>query len=85
MLEDPNVTPPEDMWTKTVSPLDAPDKPLDISVHFDKGIPVKVVTPEKTVTDAIELFGLLNQLGKEHGVGRIVSFTWIMPLPTCHI
>ncbi|KAJ0350951.1 hypothetical protein KNSL1_003621 [Colletotrichum chrysophilum] len=69
MLEDPNVTPPEDMWTKTVSPLQAPDAPLDITVHFDKGLPVKVVTPQQTATDPVELFGLLNALGKEHGVG----------------
>lgn len=73
MLEDPNVTPPEDMWTKTISPQNAPDKPLDITIEFKKGIPVKVTSPEKTATDAVELFGYLNQIGKEHGVGRIVS------------
>ncbi|KAG5975967.1 hypothetical protein E4U55_007520 [Claviceps digitariae] len=71
MLEDPNVTPPEDMWTRTVSPLKAPDTPLNITVHFDKGLPVKVVTPQKTVTDSLELFNLLNALGKEHGIGRV--------------
>lgn len=54
--------------------MKAPDTPLDISVHFDKGIPVKVVTPTQTVTESLELFTLLNALGKEHGVGRIVSF-----------
>ena len=59
--------------TRTVSPLTAPDTPLDISVHFDKGIPVKVVTPTQTATESLELFTLLNALGKEHGVGRIVS------------
>lgn len=71
MLEDPNVTPPEDMWTRTVSPLKAPDSPLDITIHFDKGLPVKVVAPEQTATESLELFTLLNALGKEHGVGRI--------------
>ncbi|KAL2107316.1 hypothetical protein VUR80DRAFT_5410 [Thermomyces stellatus] len=71
MLEDPNTTPPEDMWTRTVSPLSAPDTPLDITIHFEKGIPVKVVTPQQTATDSLELFELLNALGKEHGVGRI--------------
>ncbi|KAJ3947508.1 argininosuccinate synthetase, partial [Colletotrichum tropicale] len=55
----------------------APDAPLDITVHFDKGLPVKVVTPQQTATDPVELFGLLNALGKEHGVGRIVSFRLI--------
>ncbi|UQC87874.1 argininosuccinate synthase [Colletotrichum lupini] len=71
MLEDPDVTPPEDMWTKTVSPLKAPDTPLDITIHFDKGIPVKVVTPQQTATDDVELFALLTAIGKEHAVGRI--------------
>lgn len=74
MLEDPNVTPPEDMWTKTVSPQNAPDKPLDLTIEFSNGLPVKVTTPDQTATDSVELFGLLNAIGKEHGVGRIVSF-----------
>ncbi|KAF6830232.1 argininosuccinate synthase [Colletotrichum musicola] len=71
MLEDPNVTPPEDMWTKTVSPQNAPDKPLDLTIEFSNGLPVKVTTPDQTATDSVELFGLLNAIGKEHGVGRI--------------
>ncbi|KAG6106154.1 hypothetical protein E4U31_000992 [Claviceps sp. LM219 group G6] len=71
MLEDPNVTPPEDMWTRTVSPLKAPDTPLNITVHFETGLPVKVVTPQKTVSESLELFNLLNALGKEHGIGRV--------------
>ncbi|KAG5979510.1 Argininosuccinate synthase [Claviceps digitariae] len=45
MLEDPNVTPPEDMWTRTVSPLKAPDTPLNVTMQFDEGLPVKVATP----------------------------------------
>lgn len=60
--------------TRTVSPLKAPDTPLDITIHFDKGLPVKLVTPKQTATDSLELFTLLNALGKEHGVGRVVSF-----------
>ncbi|KAF6798862.1 argininosuccinate synthase [Colletotrichum sojae] len=71
MLEDPNVTPPEDMWTKTVSPQNAPDKPLDLTIEFSNGLPVKVTTADQTATDSVELFGLLNAIGKEHGVGRI--------------
>ncbi|TDZ29311.1 Argininosuccinate synthase [Colletotrichum spinosum] len=73
MLEDPDVTPPEDMWTMTVSPLKAPDVPAHVTIHFEKGVPVKVIALEadKTVTDSVEVFTLLNALGKEHGVGRI--------------
>lgn len=68
--------------TRTVSPLSAPDTPLDITVHFDKCIPVKVVTPKQTVTESLELFELLNALGKEHGVGRIVSIRPLRKLRT---
>ncbi|TIC91876.1 Argininosuccinate synthase [Colletotrichum higginsianum] len=41
----------EDMWANTVSPLKAPDVPLDITIHFEKGLPVKVITPEQTSFD----------------------------------
>lgn len=59
------------MWTMTDSPLNAPNEPTDITVHFEKGIPTKVVTPEKTYTDSVELFTALNKLGCIHGIGRI--------------
>jgi argininosuccinate synthase len=55
----------------TDSPLNAPNEPTDITVYFEKGIPVKVVTPEKTYTDSVELFVALNKLGFTHGIGRI--------------
>lgn len=59
------------MWTMTDSPEQAPDSPTDITVHFEKGIPVKVVTPQRTYTDSVELFNALNKLGKINGIGRI--------------
>jgi argininosuccinate synthase len=71
ILEDPDQTPPDDMWTMTDSPLNAPNEPTDITVEFKQGIPVKVVTPEKTYTDSVELFTALNKLGHTHGIGRI--------------
>jgi argininosuccinate synthase len=71
VLEDPDHTPPKDLWTQTVDPLDAPNEPLDFVVTFDKGIPVKVQTPDQTATDSVELFKLLNKIGHDHGVGRI--------------
>ncbi|KAK1978694.1 LOW QUALITY PROTEIN: argininosuccinate synthase [Colletotrichum cereale] len=63
MLKDPN--------TKTVSPLKALDTPLNITIHFNKGIPVKVVTLQQTLTNAVKLFGLLNKISSEHGVSCI--------------
>ncbi|CAG8551949.1 5016_t:CDS:2 [Acaulospora morrowiae] len=73
ILEDPNVTPPKDMWKLTVDPEDAPNTPERISITFDKGIPVKVVNHNDgtTVTDSLELFIYLNTLARRNGIGRI--------------
>ena len=71
MQEDPDHTPPKELWTRTVDPTDAPDKPYEFTIHFEKGIPVKVVTPDQTATDSVELFKLLNKIGHDNGVGRV--------------
>ncbi|KAE8136094.1 argininosuccinate synthase [Aspergillus pseudotamarii] len=71
VLEDPNHTPPADMWTMTADPLNAPNEPTDITIQFEQGVPTKLVTPEKEYTDSVELFDALNKLGYTHGVGRI--------------
>ncbi|KAF5537373.1 argininosuccinate synthase [Fusarium mexicanum] len=71
ILEDPDHTPPKDLWTQTVDPLEALDKPLDFTVYFEKGLPVKVAIPDQQATDSVELFKLLNKIGHGHGVGRI--------------
>lgn len=75
ILEQPNTTPPKDMWKLTVDPMDAPDEPEDFVVHFEKGIPSKLEYTEdgtnKTVTDPLELFLAANAIGRRNGVGRI--------------
>ena len=72
ILEDPDTTPPNDMWKLTVDPLEAPDKPEDFTIVFEKGLPVKLVTADgKTITDAVELFLESNAIARRHGVGRI--------------
>ncbi|KAH6570146.1 argininosuccinate synthase [Batrachochytrium salamandrivorans] len=73
ILENPNTTPPKDMWKLTVDPEDAPNTPERIEVHFAQGKPVKVVNTVDgvVVTEALELFLYLNALGRKHGVGRI--------------
>lgn len=70
-LEDPDYTPPDDMWKLTVNPLDAPDKPEDFTVVFEKGIPTELITNGKTVTGSLELFLESNAIARRHGVGRI--------------
>lgn len=71
ILEDPNTTPPDDMWKLTTSPVSAPNEPEDISVEFKTGIPVKVTHGQSTVTDAVDIFMTLNTLARKHGIGRI--------------
>lgn len=73
ILEDPDTTPPKDMWKLTVDPTDAPDTPENFSVVFEKGLPVKLVLDngKKVVTDPVELFLEANALARRNGVGRI--------------
>lgn len=72
ILEDPDVTPPEDMWKLTVDPLKAPDKPEDFTLIFEKGLPKKLITADgKTITDSVELFLESNAIARRHGVGRV--------------
>ncbi|KAK9425639.1 putative argininosuccinate synthase [Seiridium unicorne] len=71
VLEDPELTPPKELWTRTVDPLDAPDKPTEFTIHFKAGIPVKVDISGKEVTGSLEIFKLLNKIGHDNGVGRI--------------
>jgi argininosuccinate synthase len=68
-LEDPVNAAPDDVWMLTNSPKDAPGKPADVTIGFDKGRPVSVnghVQPT-----AVALLTKLNAIGAKHGVGRI--------------
>lgn len=73
ILENPNTTPPSDMWKLTAAPEDAPQEPQHISIEFSKGLPVKVAVPDekKEYTDAVDIFLALNALARKHGIGRI--------------
>ncbi len=73
ILEDPDVTPPEDMFKLTRSPQEAPDQPTRLAIRFKDAIPVEVENLEDgTVhTDPVELFEYVNQVGGANGVGRI--------------
>ncbi|KAG9313317.1 argininosuccinate synthetase [Chiua virens] len=71
ILEDPNTTPPSDMWKLTQSIERAPDAPDHIAIEFKGGLPVKVTYADKTFTDAVDIFLELNALARKHGIGRI--------------
>ncbi|MBL9148081.1 MAG: argininosuccinate synthase [Phycisphaerae bacterium] len=67
-LEDPWNAPPEDVWMRTVSPLQAPDRPEEVMVSFEKGMPVAV---DGKRLGAVALLEKLNAIGGKHGVGRV--------------
>ncbi|BEJ12970.1 hypothetical protein CspHIS471_0301440 [Cutaneotrichosporon sp. HIS471] len=73
ILEDPNTTPPDDMWKLTTSPQKAPDVPELVQIEFTKGLPTKVTYPKDgtVVTDPVEIFLSLNACARRNGVGRV--------------
>ena len=73
ILEDPKLTPTDDMFQMTKSPKDAPDEKTVIEVEFKQGNPIRVKNKnDGTVkTKPLELFQYLNKIGGENGIGRI--------------
>ena len=68
VLEDPWVAPEEYVFSRSVSPEDAPDKPTEIEIEFEAGDPVAIdgvkMTPAQLLTK-------LNELGGTNGIGRL--------------
>ncbi len=76
VLEDPETAPTDDMFRLTTSPLDAPDRPAEITLRFKDARPVALLEqggpgPTTAIEDPLELYLRLNELGGLHGVGRI--------------
>ena len=67
-LEDPWIEPDEDMFTRTISPENAPNKPTIIEISFAAGDPVaingKPLSPAAILTQ-------LNDYAGANGIGRI--------------
>ena len=68
VLEHPENEPPEDAYEWTVSPEKAPDKPIDLTLRFEKGVPVAVNGEEM---EPVELIWYVNKVAGENGIGRI--------------
>jgi argininosuccinate synthase len=68
ILEEPWDAPDEMVWQRTVSPMDAPDRPTEITVAFERGDAV-AINGERLSPAA--LLTKLNALGKENGIGRL--------------
>ena len=68
-LEDPANEPQyekEGFLELGVSPIDAPDKPTYVTIHFEKGIPTAIDGKEM---GGVEIVETLNKLGGENGIG----------------
>jgi argininosuccinate synthase len=68
ILEDPWQAPPEDLFTLTVSPENAPDSAEEVIIRFEGGDAV-AVNGEALSPGA--LLAELNRLGGRHGIGRV--------------
>ncbi|HEU4883920.1 MAG TPA: argininosuccinate synthase [Longimicrobium sp.] len=67
-LEDPAYEPTEDLFLMTRSPQDAPPVPAYVTIAFEEGYPVSV---DGEALSPVQLIERLNQIGGQHGVGRI--------------
>jgi argininosuccinate synthase len=68
ILEDPWNEPPDDIYSLTKSPAEAPDAPAYVEIEWEKGVPVAVNGVAMPLT---ELIGSLETIAGVHGIGRI--------------
>ena len=67
-LEDAANAPLPTTWQLTRSPQDAPDKEEQVSIGFERGVPVSV---NKMEMDPVSLVELLNEIGARNAIGRV--------------
>ena len=68
VLEDPWNEPPEYVHQRSVSPMDAPDQPTEITIGFRRGDAVSIDGKELSPAT---LLAALNDLGRDNGIGRL--------------
>ncbi len=68
VLENPWASPPEEPYTLTRNPRDAPTEPRDVVVGFDAGVPVALDGEE---TPLVELIDTLGTAVGAYGFGRL--------------
>ena len=68
-LEDPANAAPDEIWMLTSSAKEAPDKPAEVTIGFEKGVPVSL--DGQQMMSGVTLLEKLNKLGGQHGIGRI--------------
>ena len=67
-LEDPWVSANEEMFTRTVSPMHAPDEEEEVIIEFEEGTPVAVNGKQLSPAELLEN---LNIKAGRNGVGRV--------------
>ena len=67
VLEDPWAAPENDMWRWTVSPEEAPDQALEMTLTFECG---DIVAIDGERLSAATVMERLNRIAGQHGVGR---------------
>jgi len=68
VLEDPAVEPPQYVYQRTISPMEAPDVITEIQIGFERGDAVSL--NGKKLSGAT-LLAALNDLGRDNGIGRL--------------
>ncbi len=68
VLEDPAVEVPDYVYSRTLSPEEAPDQPTIITIGFERGDAVAI--DGETLSPA-SLLAKLNELGRANGIGRL--------------
>jgi argininosuccinate synthase len=68
VLEDPAEEVPDYVYSRTISPEEAPDKPTIVTIAFEKGDAV-AIDGEKL--SPATLLARLNDLGHDNGIGRL--------------
>lgn len=66
-LSDPWEEPPRDTYVMTTPPLDAPVKPVQVTVAFEKGVPTKI---DGEALPPVKLIEKLNKIAGRCGIGR---------------
>ncbi|HET8667239.1 MAG TPA: argininosuccinate synthase, partial [Terriglobales bacterium] len=67
-LEDPNSAPLPTTWQWTKSPQEAPDRVEQVTIGFEKGVPVSI---NGTKLEPVQMMELLNEIGARNAIGRI--------------
>ena len=68
VLEDPAVEVPDYVYSRTLSPEEAPDQPTVLTIGFERGDAVSI---DGEALSPASLLARLNELGRANGIGRL--------------